>query len=222
MLTSTAPVAIGIILVVAFLLLLVVFRSIAIAVTSIILGTLGLFNGCVAAVFIGAQGMFMSFMEEISKQPGGDPTQLELMRAAIDVQQQNLVLILITLGISFVVSLGMFFGGIVGAMKKPSSVMILKVVFALAILSNIVSLPINLYNTQLTATAQGAALEKMEIDEAQRQIMNTSQTFGFWIGLGTAIAFSLAMIGLYVASLLYLIRSRKLAAYMAARTVGYK
>ncbi len=52
-LTSTAPVAIGIILVVAFLLLLVVFRSIAIAVTSILMNllTVGAAFGFATLVF---------------------------------------------------------------------------------------------------------------------------------------------------------------------------
>ncbi len=193
----------------------------AIAIISIIFGVMGLGQGCLGGIFIAFQGAIGGFFEEIaSKAAESDPdaaANMQGLKEVMALQSQYMVPMLVVLGLSIVTSLVQFVGGIAGVRKAVSSVVMLQGGAVLAMLNNIVGGAWGIYFNRISAEVQMNALKNGGAPAEQIEAMEMGQQVGSVVGIVFGIGFAAAMVAMYLAALLYLIRSQKLKAFMAAR-----
>ncbi|HAN99983.1 MAG TPA: hypothetical protein DCQ98_22275, partial [Planctomycetaceae bacterium] len=119
--------------------------------------------------------------------------------------------------LSLITSLALFVGGIAGVRKAVSSVVMLQGAMVLSILNNIVGSAWGIYFNVISSDVQMQALRDGGAPAEQLRAMEAFQKGSFWFGTLVSIGFVAAIIAMYLVALIYLIRSQKLKAFMAAR-----
>lgn len=193
----------------------------AIAIIAIIFGVIGLGQGCLGGVFIAFQGAISGFFEEFAKKAAeSDPdaaANMQGLKEVMALQSKYMVPMVVVLVLSLITSLALFVGGIAGVRKAVSSVVMLQGAMVLSILNNIVGAAWGIYFNRISADVQMQALRDGGAPAEQLQAMEVGQQVGSVVGIVFGIGFAAAIIAMYLVALIYLIRSQKLKAFMAAR-----